>query len=113
MQSDGFAYLNGERFKAGFAADTSEADAAFLRDAQVPIAMAALEAKVTFATWKEKPSSYIVATEDGAIAPELQRSTARRIGATTKEVQGSHVVFLTQRKAVADVIDQAARGAGH
>jgi pimeloyl-ACP methyl ester carboxylesterase len=110
-QPDGFAYLNADRFRAGFAADTNEADAAFLRDAQVPIAMAALAAPVTVAAWKAKPSWYVVATEDGAIAPELLRSTARRIGAETTEVPGSHVVFLTQPKAVADVIDAAAQGA--
>jgi hypothetical protein len=74
--------------------------------------MAALAAPVTVAAWKTKPSWYVVATEDGAIAPELLRSTARRIGAETTEVPGSHVVFLTQPKAVADVIDAAARGAG-
>jgi pimeloyl-ACP methyl ester carboxylesterase len=109
-QPDDFAYLNAERFRAGFAGDTSEADAAFLRDAQVPIAMAALAAPVTVAAWKTKPSWYVVATEDGAIAPELLRSTARRIGAETTEVPGSHVVFLTQPKAVADVIEAAALG---
>jgi pimeloyl-ACP methyl ester carboxylesterase len=110
-QPDGFAYLNAERFRAGFAGDTSEADAAFLRDAQVPIAMAALAAPVTVAAWMTKPSWYVVATEDGAIDPELLRSTARRIGAETTEVPGSHVVFLTQPKAVADVIEAAAIGA--
>jgi pimeloyl-ACP methyl ester carboxylesterase len=110
-QPDGFAYLNAERFRAGFAGDTREADAAFLRDAQVPIAMAALAAPVTVAAWKTKPSWYIVATDDGAIAPDLLRSTARRIGAETTEVPGSHVVFLTQPKAVADVIEAAAIGA--
>lgn len=109
-QADGFAYLNSAKFRAGFAADTHEKDAAFLRDAQVPIAMAALKAKVTAAAWKTKPSWYIVATEDGAIAPELLRRTARRINAVTTEVKGSHVVFLTQPKAVADVIEQAAKG---
>ncbi|MGL4238625.1 alpha/beta fold hydrolase [Tabrizicola sp.] len=110
-QPDGFAYLNGEKFRAGFAGDTSEADAAFLRDSQVPIAMAALAAPVTVAAWQTKPSWYVVATEDGAIDPELLRSTARRIGAETTEVPGSHVVFLTQPKAVADVIEAAAIGA--
>jgi pimeloyl-ACP methyl ester carboxylesterase len=110
-QPDGFAYLNAARFHAGFAGDTNEADAAFLRDAQVPIAMAALAAPVTVAAWKTKPSWYVVATQDGAIAPELLRSTARRIGAATTEVPGSHVVFLTQPRAVADVIDAAAKGA--
>ncbi|WP_374433381.1 alpha/beta fold hydrolase [Tabrizicola sp.] len=110
-QPDGFAYLNAEKFRAGFAGDTGEADAAFLRDAQVPIAVAALAAPVTVAAWKEKPSWYVVATEDGAIDPALLRSTARRIGAATTEVQGSHVVFLTQPQAVADVIEAAAMGA--
>ena len=110
-QPDGFAYLNADRFRAGFAGDANEADAAFLRDAQVPIAMAALAAPVTVAAWKTRPNWYVVATEDGAIAPDLLRSTARRIGAETTEVPGSHVVFLTQPKAVADVIDAAARGA--
>jgi pimeloyl-ACP methyl ester carboxylesterase len=109
-QPDGFAYLNGAKFRAGFAADTRETDAAFLRDSQVPIAMAALKAKVTTAAWKTKPSWYIVATDDGAIAPELLRSTAKRIHATTTEIKGSHVVFLTQPKAVASVIEQAATG---
>ncbi|MFN3932093.1 MAG: alpha/beta fold hydrolase [Brevundimonas sp.] len=110
VQTDGFAYLNTDTFIAGFAADAGD-DAAFLRDSQVPIAMRALEAKVTTAAWRLKPSWYVVATEDGAIAPELLRSTARRIGAVTTEVRGSHVVFLTQPKAVADVIEQAAKGA--
>ncbi|MGK8235012.1 alpha/beta hydrolase [Roseovarius sp. MS2] len=110
-QPDGFAYLNADHFHAGFAGDTDEAEAAFLRDAQVPIAMAALAAPVTVAAWKTKPSWFVVATEDGAIAPDLLRSTARRIGAETTEVRGSHVVFLTQPKAVADVIDAAAKGA--
>ena len=110
-QPDGFAFLNAERFRAGFAADVGEADAAFLQDAQVPIAMAALAAPVTVAAWQSKPSWYVVATEDGAIAPELLRRTARRIGAETTEVPGSHVVFLTQPRAVADVIEAAARGA--
>lgn len=110
-QPDGFAYLNRDKFHAGFAGDTSAKDAAFLRDSQVPIAMAALKAKVTVTAWKTKPSWYVVATEDGSIAPQILRSTAKRINATTTEVKGSHVVFLTQPKAVADVIEAAAKGA--
>ncbi|TGN43385.1 alpha/beta hydrolase [Paracoccus liaowanqingii] len=110
-QPDGFAYLKADLFRAGFAGDTDEADAEFLRDAQVPIAMAALAEPVTVAAWKNKPSWYVVATEDGAIDPQLLRSTARRIGATMTEVPGSHVVFLTQPRAVADVIEAAAKGA--
>ncbi|WP_029010418.1 alpha/beta fold hydrolase [Azospirillum halopraeferens] len=110
-QSDGFGFVNGPKFKEGFAGDTSDADAAFMRDSQVPIAMSAFTAKVTQAAWRAKPSWFVVATEDGAIDPKLLRETARRIGANTEELKGSHVVFLTQPKAVADVIDRAARQA--
>lgn len=110
-QPDGFAFLNAEKFSAGFAGDADPKDAAFLRDSQVPVSMSALKAKVTAAAWRTKPSWYVVATEDGAIAPELLRKTAQRIGAVTSDVKGSHVVFLTQPKLVADVIEAAAKGA--
>lgn len=95
VQADGFAYLNADKFQAGFAGDATDADAAFLRDSQVPVAVAALDAKVTVAAWQTKPSWFIVATEDGSIDLALRRSTAARIGAMTVEIEGSHVVFLT------------------
>src|SRR5262245_35080565 len=38
-QADGYGFINMEQFKAAFAADLSDADAAFLRDSQVPIAL--------------------------------------------------------------------------
>ncbi|WP_035486029.1 alpha/beta fold hydrolase [Geminicoccus roseus] len=106
---DGFGFVNLDTFKTGFAGDTSDADAAFLRDSQVPINMAIFSEKVSQAAWRTKPSWAVVATEDAAIDPRLLRHTARRIGAVTREVEGSHVVFLTQPEAVADVIDEAAR----
>ncbi|WP_269714887.1 alpha/beta fold hydrolase [Caulobacter sp. NIBR2454] len=112
-QADGFGFVNGPKFKSGFAADVSDADAAFMRDSQVPIAMSAFGDKVTKAAWRAKPSWFVVATEDGAIDPALLRKTAKRIGATTREVEGSHVVFISKPKAVADVIDEAARHATH
>lgn len=112
VRPDGFAFLRGETFKEGFAGDANDGDAAFLRDSQVPVAIKALEARVTVAAWKNKPSWFIVATEDSAIAPELLRRSADRIGASTIEIRGSHAVFLTQPEAVAEVIDRAARSCG-
>lgn len=110
-QKDGFGFVNLEKFKIGFAGDTSDADAAFLRDSQVPINMSIFDTKVSHAAWKTKPSWAVVATQDKAIDPKLLRQTAQRIGAKITEVQASHVPFLTQPKAVADTIDQAARDA--
>jgi pimeloyl-ACP methyl ester carboxylesterase len=110
-QADGFGYINLEKFKLGFAGDTSDADAAFLRDSQVPINMSIFGTKLEHAAWKNKPSWAVIATEDKAIDPKLLRKQAERIGATIVEVKASHVSFLTQPKAVADVIDSAAKGA--
>lgn len=108
---DGFGFLNMELFKAGFAGDTTDADAAFLRDAQVPLNMANFAAPLTVAAWRTKPSWAIVATQDCAIEPRLQRQQAERAGAEIVEVEASHVPFVMQPHAVADVIDAAARSA--
>ena len=108
---DGFGIVNPENFKAGFAADTSDADAAFLRDSQVPINMSVFATKLKNAAWRTKPSWAVIATDDKAFDQRMLQTMAKRIGASITEVKASHAVFMTQPKAVADVIDQAARNA--
>lgn len=108
---DGFGLLNLEKFKAGFAADASDADAAFLRDSQVPINMSAFATKLTNAAWRSKPSWAVIATDDKAFDQRMLQTMAARIGAKVTEVKASHAVFMTQPKVVADVIDEAARSA--
>lgn len=58
--------------------------------------------------WRSKPSWYIVATKDRTVQPELERFLAKRMGATTYEVQSSHVPMLSQPRFVIDVIRAAA-----
>jgi pimeloyl-ACP methyl ester carboxylesterase len=106
---DGFGSLQAETFKAGFAADTSDADAAFMRDSQVPIALSAFGTTLTQAAWRSKPSWAVIATDDKAFDLRMLRHMANRIGAKVTEVEASHAVFMTQPKVVADVIDEAAR----
>ena len=106
---DGFGFVNMEKFRAGFAGDVGEADAAFLRDAQVPIAMSIFGTRLTQAAWRTRPSWFVVATQDRAIDPRLLRQQATRIGAEIVEVAASHVPFITHPRVVADVIDRAAR----
>jgi pimeloyl-ACP methyl ester carboxylesterase len=106
---DGFGFINLERFREGFAADVSEADAAFLRDSQVPINMANFATPVTQAAWRTRPNWAVVATQDRAIDPRLLRQMAERIDAEIVEVEASHVPFITRPREIADVIDQAAR----
>ncbi len=58
--------------------------------------------------WRSKPSWYVLATEDRTVNPQLQRFAAKRMGATTVEVNSSHVPMLSQPRAVLDVIRKAA-----
>lgn len=109
VDETGFGIIRPESFAAGFAADASEADAAFLRDSQVPIAMSAFAATLQNAAWREKPSWAVIATDDKAFDQKMLRSMADRIGARVTDVAASHAVFMTQPGIVADVIDQAAR----
>ncbi|SIQ76725.1 MULTISPECIES: alpha/beta hydrolase [unclassified Bosea (in: a-proteobacteria)] len=109
VHADGFGYVAPAKFKAGFAADTSDADAAFMRDAQVPIAMSAFETKLTQAAWRSKPSWAVIATEDKAFDQRMLHGMAKKIGAKVTTVAASHALFMTQPKVVSDVIDEAAR----
>jgi pimeloyl-ACP methyl ester carboxylesterase len=65
--------------------------------------------KVDGVAWRSKPSWYIVATKDRTVHPDLERFVAKRMGATTFEVDSSHVPMLSQPRAVLDVIRNAAK----
>ena len=60
--------------------------------------------------WRSKPSWYIVAVDDQMIPAAAQRLMAKRAGATVVESPGSHAVYISQAKAVADLIKRAATG---
>jgi pimeloyl-ACP methyl ester carboxylesterase len=107
---DGFGILSPQKFKAGFAADASDADAAFLRDTQVPINVSVFDTKLKNAAWRTKPSWAVIATNDKAFDQRMLQAMAKRIGASITEVKASHAVFMTQPKVVAEVIEKAARG---
>lgn len=106
--SDGYGFVRSDRFHSGFAADLNDADAAFLRDSQLPIRMSAFESRVTNAAWRAKPSWAIVPSEDRAFGQGMLLGMARRIRATIVDIPGSHAAFITQAEPVADAIDRAA-----
>lgn len=108
---DGYGYVKPESFRAGFAHDVSEEDAAFMRDAQVPINMEVFGTVLEYAAWRTKPSWAVIATEDKAFAQEMLHYMAERIGAKVTEVSASHAVFMTKPAVVAKTIDEAAREA--
>ena len=59
--------------------------------------------------WKSKPSWYIVGTQDRTVHPDLERAMAKRMGATTYELDSSHVPMLSQPERVLEVIRAAAK----
>ena len=60
--------------------------------------------KVEGVAWRTKPSAYIVAKSDHTVPPELERFVAKRMGATTYEVESSHVPMLSNPGLVIDAI---------
>jgi pimeloyl-ACP methyl ester carboxylesterase len=100
----GVVYFDKSKFHAGFAADLSKEEADFMYASQGPIFGACFATPVKEAAWKTKPSYGIVATEDKAINPEIERNMYRRAGTKITEIKGSHVLFISQPAAVAKVI---------
>jgi len=108
---DGYGLLNHDRFADGFAADASDADAAFLRDAQVPINMGVFGTTVAKAAWRDKPSWAVIGTDDKAFDQAMLLHMAQRIGARITTVEASHAVYVTRPDEVSGVIVEAAENA--
>ena len=107
---DGFLYLEPAKFAANFP-DLPKAQAEFMAASQVPVSGAAFGSKVTVAAWHDKPSYAILATRDRQLNPDLAHWMYKRSGAKVTEIRGSHLVYISQPRAVARVIEQAARAA--
>jgi len=91
-----------------FAGDLPEEEQKLLFATQGVPVVDLLNQKVEGTAWRSKPSWYVVATGDHTIQPELERFVAKRMGATTFEIDSSHVPMLSQPKFVLDVIRKAA-----
>jgi pimeloyl-ACP methyl ester carboxylesterase len=108
---DGYLFLDPAKFAAAFAADLPKAQAQFMAISQMPVSASVFAAPASAAAWRDKPSYAIVATEDMAINPDLERSLYARAHAKVTEIKASHAVYVSQPRAVANVIEAAARAA--
>ena len=96
------------RLRDVFAADLPAEQAALLAATQRPVAAAAFTDVCGPAAWKKLPCWAVVATGDKAAGTDITRSMAERAGAEITELDGSHVIMVSQPQAVADVIVKAA-----
>jgi len=108
VDKQGFMSLPTDAVVKHFASDLPPAEALVVAATQGPINASAFGTKVSTVAWKTKPSWYIVSKLDGAIAPDEERFFAKRMKARTTELNTSHVPMLSQPKAVAAVIMEAA-----
>jgi pimeloyl-ACP methyl ester carboxylesterase len=108
IDKQGFMNLSTEAIVKHFAWDLPATEARALAATQGPIAVTAFGTKVSNVAWKTKPSWYIVASKDQAIAPDEERFFAKRMKAKTTELDTSHVPMLSKPKDVAAVIMDAA-----
>lgn len=106
---EGYLLLDEAKFHASFAADVDTEKAAFMADSQVPWGVEAVGGKISEPAWRAKPSWYLITTDDKMIPPDAQRAMAKRAASTTVEVMGSHAIYVSQPRAVAGIIEQAAK----
>jgi pimeloyl-ACP methyl ester carboxylesterase len=99
--------INPEKIQEAFAADLSEEENALLAATQRPIAEVSFAEPTTAPAWKSLPTWAVVPTGDKAVGSDALRTMAERAGATTVEVEASHVVMISQPQAVIDVIMSA------
>jgi pimeloyl-ACP methyl ester carboxylesterase len=105
--SDGRVWLKPGSGVPCFAGDLSPEEQGVVYATHFAPAVDLFTQKLDGIAWRSKPPWYIVATEDRAVHPDLQRFAAKRMGATTVEVKTSHVPMLSQPRAVLDVICNA------
>ena len=65
-------------------------------------------ATVTTAAWRSKPSWAVIAGNDRAIPPELEKAEAATIKATSITVPANHLAMMSHPREVAALIEQAA-----
>ena len=100
-------YIDPAKAREAFAGDLSDQQAALIAATQLPVADAAFGEPNGPPAWKHLPSWTVLATADKAAGTDVVRSMAERAGAKITEVEGSHVIMVSQPEAVTNVILEA------
>jgi pimeloyl-ACP methyl ester carboxylesterase len=103
-------YLDPAKFREAFAGDVPARTAALMAATQRPLNAAAFTQTTQQTAWKTTPSWYLVAAQDHAIAPDLERFMAKRAGSHTEQINSSHAAMVSHPTAVTHLIEEADRG---
>jgi pimeloyl-ACP methyl ester carboxylesterase len=108
QEHDGFTKLSEDAFIKYFANGVPHDKAEVLYAEQQPTAASLFGGRTTKAAWHSKPSWYAVSKLDQTINPDLERFLAKRMNATTVELDAGHLSLVSHAKEVADLILAAA-----
>ena len=100
--AEGFLMLTPKGIAEDFAQDLPDKEKQLLTATQGPTAAAVFGGTITTAAWKTKPSWCVIAGNDRAVPPELEKAEAEAMKVTLITVPSSHVPMLSHPKEVAD-----------
>ena len=106
--AQGFLTATRKGIAEDMAQDLPEKDQQILTATQGQTSAAVFGATVTTAAWRSKPSWAVIAGNDRAIPPELEKDEATAIKATSITVPTNHLAMLSHPREVAELIEQAA-----
>lgn len=97
------------QFHKVFAADVPAGLAAQMAAAQRPLSAGAFAEPITDAAWHTIPSWFLIATQDKAISPDLERYEAARAHSHAVEIPSSHAAMVSHPDETTHLIEQAAK----
>ncbi len=109
VKNGDYLQLNKDAFLTDFANGVDAAVAQRLYAVQQPnLATLSPTARTTVAAWRSKPSWYAVSKQDRTINPDLERFMAKRMKATTIEIDAGHLSLVSHPEIVSQLILTAA-----
>jgi pimeloyl-ACP methyl ester carboxylesterase len=109
IDKQGFAWIPEGDFVNHFAGDIDPVRARVMFAVQQALSASTLQDVMGMPAWKSHPTWFMVAAGDEAIPPDAERQFAKRMGATTIEVESGHVAMVSHPAEVADLIEAAAK----
>jgi pimeloyl-ACP methyl ester carboxylesterase len=100
--------LGADDFVTHFAADVAPVEARVMYAVQQPLAASGFGEVMGVPAWKTRPSWYLVAADDRALPPDVERMFADRMGASTVTIASGHLAMVSHPDDVAHLIRTAA-----
>lgn len=109
LDSAGFLYFKPDKFHELVVQDVDPTEAEILAAVQKPFNQSIGLEKSGPPAWKQLPSWYQISENDRLIPPDIQRSYAERMNATTLSLNSSHASLISHPDEIADLIINATK----